>query len=57
MQTSERFYSKYTANVYRGLQGLWGEIRVRGFQIYGDYMYTHNPCNLKSPHSDFHCNI
>ena len=33
-------FSFYTANVYRGLQGLCGEIRVRGFQIYGDCMYT-----------------
>ena len=47
----------YTANVYRDLQGLCSEIGVQGFQIYGDCMYTHNPCNLKSPHSDFHCNI
>ena len=30
----------YTANVYRDLQGLYGEIRVRGFQIYGDCMYA-----------------
>ena len=28
----------YTANVYRGLRGFYGEIRVRGFQIYGDCM-------------------
>ena len=27
-----------TANVHRGLQGLYGEIGVRGFQIYGDCM-------------------
>ena len=26
----------YTANVYRNLQVLYREIRVRGFQIYGD---------------------
>ena len=26
----------YTANVYRDLQVLYREIRVRGFQIYGD---------------------
>ena len=25
---------KYTANVYRGLQGLYGEIGVWGFHIY-----------------------
>ena len=31
-------YKYYTANVYRGLQGLYGEIKVRGFQIYGDCM-------------------
>ena len=40
----------YTANVYRGLQGLYGEIGVRGFQIYGDCMYTRNPVIFKSPH-------
>ena len=34
---------KYTANVSRDLQGLCGEIRVRGFQIYGDCMYTGGP--------------
>ena len=37
----------YTANVYRDLQGLCGEIGVRGFQIYGDCMYTRNPCNIE----------
>ena len=26
----------YTANVYRDLQVLYREIRVQGFQIYGD---------------------
>ena len=31
----------YTANVYGGLQGAYGEIRVWGFQIYGD-----SPCNF-----------
>ena len=25
---------------YRDLQGLYGEIGVQGFQIYGDCMYT-----------------
>ena len=47
----------YTANVYRELQGLYREIRVQGFQIYGDCMYTRNPCNFEIPHSYFHCNI
>ena len=37
---------RYTANVCKDLQGLCGEIRVRGFQIYGDCMYTRNPCNF-----------
>ena len=37
----------YTANVYRDLQGLYRETRVRGFQIYGDCMYTPNPCNFE----------
>ena len=32
------FSPSYTANVYRGLRGFYGEIRVRGFQIYGDCM-------------------
>ena len=42
------FYLKeYTANFYRGLQGLCGEIGVWGFQIYGDCMYTRNPCNCR----------
>ena len=36
----------YTANVYWDLQGLCGEIGVRGFQIYGDCMYNRNPCNF-----------
>ena len=31
---------EYTANVCRELQGLCGEIGVRGFQIYGDCMYS-----------------
>ena len=37
------FHHMYTANVCRDLQGLCGGIRVRGFQIYGDYMYTAIP--------------
>ena len=36
----------YTANVCRDLQGLCWEMGVRGFQIYGDCMYTPNPCNF-----------
>ena len=36
----------YTANVCRDLQGLYGEIGLRGFQIYGDCMNTRNPCNF-----------
>ena len=38
--------TSYTGNVYRELQGLYREIGVQGFQIYGDCMYTRNPCNL-----------
>ena len=37
----------YTANVCRELQGLYREIGVQGFQIYGDCMYTRNPCNFE----------
>ena len=37
----------YTANVCRELQGLYREIGVQGFQIYGDCMYTCNPCNFE----------
>ena len=47
----------YTANVYRDLKGLYREIRVRGFKIYGDCMLLAIPVVLKSPRSDFHCNI
>jgi hypothetical protein len=47
----------YTANVYRVLQGLCREIRVRGFQIYGDCLLPTIPVIFKSLHSDFHCNI
>jgi hypothetical protein len=32
------FLRNYTANVYRELQGLYREIGVQGFQIYGDCM-------------------
>ena len=39
-------FVKHTANVCRDLQGLCGEIGVWGFQIYGDCMYTRNPCNF-----------
>ena len=38
----------YTANVYRELQGLYREIGVQGFQIYGDCMCTGNPCNFQN---------
>ena len=33
----------YTANVYRELWGVYGEIRVQGFQIYKDCMLTAIP--------------
>ena len=46
-----------TANVCRDLRGVYREIRVRGFQIYGDCMQPTIPVILKSPYSDFHCNI
>ena len=44
---SSKQSTRYTANVYRGLQGLYGEIWVRGFQIYGDCMYIRIPCNFE----------
>jgi len=47
----------YTANVYRDLRVVYREIRVRGFQIYGDCMLPTIPVILKSPYSDFHCNM
>ena len=47
---------RYTANVYRELQGVYREIGVRGFQIHWDCMLPAIPVILKSPHSDFHCN-
>ena len=50
-------YSYCTANVYRGLQGLYREIRVRGFQNYGDCLLPKIPVILKSPYFYFHCNI
>ena len=31
---------RYTTNVYRDLQGFYGEIRVQGFQIYGGLRVT-----------------
>ena len=46
--TISDFQTLYTANVHRKLQGLYREIGVQGFQIYGDCMYTHNPCNFWS---------
>ena len=47
----------YTANVYRDLRVVYSEINVQGFQIYGDCMSATIPVILKSPNSDFHCNI
>jgi hypothetical protein len=48
----------YTANVYMELQGLCREIGVQGFQIYGDCMYTCNPCNFEiSTHVIFAGNL
>ena len=41
----------------QGITGTYREIGVREFQIYGDCMYTRNPCNFEIPHSYFHCNI
>ena len=47
----------YTANLYRGLQGVYGEIRVRGFQIYGDCMLLTIPakiiCKVKKKRKTF----
>ena len=37
----------YTANVYRGLQGLYEETGVQGFQIYGHCMLLAIPGILK----------
>ena len=37
--------------------GVYREIRVRGFQIYGDCPLPKILVILKSPHSHFHCNI
>ena len=37
----------YTANVYRDLQGINGEIKVRGFQIYWDCMLPGIPVIFK----------
>ena len=31
------YVTAYTANVYRDLQGVYREIRMREFQIYGDW--------------------
>ena len=46
-----------TANVYKDLQGVNREIRVRGFWIYEDCPLPKIPVILKSPHSHFHFNI
>ena len=45
-EVNKNYGSMYTANVCSDLQGLCGEIGVRGFQIYRDCMYTRNPCNF-----------
>ena len=39
--------TEYTANVYRELRGVYGEIRVRGFQIYKDCMLPAIPVIFK----------
>ena len=42
---------EYTANVYRDLRVLYREIRVQGFQLYGDCMLSTIPaiisCKVK----------
>ena len=40
----------YLANVYRDLRGVYGEIRMRGFQIYRDCMLPTIPVIL-NPHT------
>ena len=40
-------FDMHTANVYRDLRVLYREIRVRGFQIYGDCMLPTIPVILK----------
>ena len=56
LATGRGLHEKYTANVYRDLQGLCREIGVQGFQIYGDCMFTRNPCNIEMS-SYFHVKI
>ena len=49
----------YTANVYRDLRVLYREIRMRGFQIYGDYILPTIPvkisCKVKKKKKDLLC--
>ena len=53
-----KVYCKKRYTRCKCLQGVYGEIRVHWFQIHGWGLYvTRNPCILKSPHSDFHCNF
>ena len=54
--THSEHLMQYTANVYRDLQGVYREIRVPGFQIYGDCPLPKIHVILKFPHSHFHCN-
>ena len=44
-----------TANVYRGLQDLYREIRVRDLKFMGIACISAIPVILKPSHSDFHC--
>ena len=44
----------YTLQMFAG---LYGEIQVWGFQIYGDCMYTRNPCNFWSKYLVWTFNI
>ena len=44
-------------NVYMDLQGVYREIRMRGFQIFGDCLLPKISVILKSPHPHFYCNI
>ena len=57
LKYSEEDVNNHTANVYRDLRVVYREIRVRGFQIYGDCMLPTIPVVLKPPYSHFHCNI
>ena len=47
VESGDKCQNSHRKNTLQMFAGIYREIGVRGFQIYGDCMYTRNPCNFQ----------